>query len=57
VTVIDFKTDAVTNEQQKELESVYSAQIKEYLDVVRSVVSKPTTGGLIFLAAADPKPT
>jgi ATP-dependent exoDNAse (exonuclease V) beta subunit len=57
VTVIDFKTDAVTSEQQKELERVYSAQIEEYLGVVRSVVSKAIVGGLIFLAAADRKPT
>jgi ATP-dependent helicase/nuclease subunit A len=57
VTVLDFKTDAVTNQQQAELENVYSAQIKEYLDVVRSVGSKGANGELIFLSTPDRDPT
>ena len=49
VTVLDFKTDVV-KAGEKELETLYSVQLAKYLDVVRSVGSKPAKGELIFLA-------
>jgi ATP-dependent helicase/nuclease subunit A len=50
VTVLDFKTDVVIAGEGKELETLYSVQLAEYVDVARSLGSKPAKGKLIFLA-------
>jgi ATP-dependent exoDNAse (exonuclease V) beta subunit len=49
VAVLDFKTDVVTSEEAEELERLYSVQLSKYLDVARSVTSKPTNGKLVLL--------
>jgi len=47
--VIDFKTDAVSADQQAALRAVYRAQLEQYLAVARRMAPGKVTGEVVFV--------
>jgi ATP-dependent exoDNAse (exonuclease V) beta subunit len=54
--VIDFKTDAVSVDQHEALRAIYSAQLEQYLGVVRRVAPGKVTGEVVFVHVEEDPP-
>lgn len=54
--VIDFKTDAVSGDRHDALRAIYSAQLEQYLGVMRRVARGKVTGEVVFVHVEEGPP-
>ena len=53
LVVVDFKTDALDNNQLRAAEGLYATQLEKYLAVARQATSRNVMARLLFLQAPD----